>query len=134
VRPEGLCKWKIPMTASGIEPATCSSVSQPSAPSRAPVIFNIKRIMNTGFSWSSMIWDIALRRCMFVAQRFGVETERNIPSELRSQLRLFGSLKTDVKLSCLQAQKYRNSTCVGLFTDSGSVIGADNWADLKGFC
>jgi hypothetical protein len=27
VRPEGLCHWKIPMTPSGIEPATCRFVS-----------------------------------------------------------------------------------------------------------
>ena len=31
----------------GIEPLTCSSVSQPSSPPRATVLFNIKRITNT---------------------------------------------------------------------------------------
>jgi hypothetical protein len=39
VRPEGLCQWKIPVTPSGIEPATVrlvSTVSQPIAPPRAP--------------------------------------------------------------------------------------------------
>ena len=28
VRPEGLCHWKIPMKASGIEPATCRFIAQ----------------------------------------------------------------------------------------------------------
>jgi len=35
------------MSPSGIEPVTCSSVSQPSVPPRATALFNIKRIMNT---------------------------------------------------------------------------------------
>jgi hypothetical protein len=36
VRPKCLCQWKIPMTPSGIEPATFSAVPQPTAPPRAP--------------------------------------------------------------------------------------------------
>jgi len=29
MRPEGLCQWKIPVTQSGIEPATCRLLGQP---------------------------------------------------------------------------------------------------------
>jgi len=94
VRPEGLCKWKIPMTPSWIEPATCSSVFQPSEPPHSPAFFSIKRITNTEveFSLSSLVWDIELRRSIFVAEILRVETERNIPPELGSQLHLFGRL------------------------------------------
>ena len=44
---------------------------------------------------------------VFVDWRNGVETERNIPPELRSQLHLFESLKIHVKLSCPQAQIWK---------------------------
>jgi hypothetical protein len=48
VRPEELCQWKIPMTPSGIDPATFRAST--AAPPRVPnQVFRLKQIMDKFF-------------------------------------------------------------------------------------
>jgi len=78
VRLEGLCQRKIPMTPTGIEPATlaCSAVTQPTASTRTPFVgspvsnFNACHVIGSDVRRPKVLLDTHIKSVYLYAQYY----------------------------------------------------------------